>query len=105
MNCEYVQNYYGVPACIGRCVAANGRPGVIAEDRGNYIGVNVDGSKPGVIINAHPNWKVEYGDIGKIRKMTRSQARYKRFLEYGDCFDSFLDFCRWDSEHSRSWNV
>ncbi len=30
-------------------------------------------------------------------KITRSKARYKRFLEYGDSFNSFLDFCRWDA--------
>jgi hypothetical protein len=37
-------------------------------------------------------------------KMTRSQKRYKRFLEYGDGFNSFIEFCRWDSEPERSWN-
>ena len=24
--------------------------------------------------------------------------------EYGDCFDSFLDFCRWDANPEHSWN-
>lgn len=70
MNCEYVQKTYGVPACIGRRVTVNGRAGIIAEDRGNYIGVNFDDSKPGMIMNAHPTWKVEYGKMGKVRKMT-----------------------------------
>lgn len=37
-------------------------------------------------------------------KRTRSQERYRRFLEYGDGFDSFLGFCRWDSAPERSWN-
>ena len=37
-------------------------------------------------------------------KLTRSQERYRRFLEYGDGFDSFLGFCRWDSAPERSWN-
>lgn len=37
-------------------------------------------------------------------KVSRSKARYSRFLEYGDMFDSFLDFCRWDAEPERSWN-
>jgi len=37
-------------------------------------------------------------------KLTRSQKRYRRFLEYGDGFDSFLEFCRWDSAPERSWN-
>lgn len=46
---EYAKNYYGVPSDIGRRVTVGERPGIIAEDRGNYIGVNFDDSKPGVI--------------------------------------------------------
>lgn len=37
-------------------------------------------------------------------KLTRSQERYARFLEYGDVFDSFLSYCRWDAQPERSWN-
>jgi len=37
-------------------------------------------------------------------KVSRSKARYRRYLEYGDSFDSFLDFCRWDADPERSWN-
>lgn len=95
MNCEYVKDYYKVPACIGRRVIVNGKPGVIAEDRGNYIGVNFDKDKPGIIVNAHPTWKVEYLGMGKVRKLTRSQRRYRDYREWSDCFDSFIDFCRW----------
>ncbi|MBK3780056.1 hypothetical protein G3A43_07285 [Paraburkholderia aspalathi] len=36
--------------------------------------------------------------------LTRSQKRYRRFLDYGDMFESFIDFCRWDAEPERSWN-
>lgn len=36
------------------------------------------------------------GEIKPKKKLTRSQARYQRYLEYGDYFDSFIDFCRWD---------
>lgn len=104
MNCEYVRQYYGVPAVIGRRVSINGKPGVIAADRGHYIGVNFDSDKPGVICNAHPTWMAEYGEIGSIRKMTASQQRYQRYLEYGDGFDSFVDYCRWDADPERSWN-
>lgn len=103
MNCEYVRENYGVTACIGRRVTVDGKPGIIAEDRGHYIGVNFDSDKPGVIMNAHPTWKVEYLEMGKVRKLTRSQIRYHRFLEFGDGFDSFLDFCRWESAPERSW--
>lgn len=104
MACEYVRQHYGVPAAIGRRVTVSGKPGVIAADRGHYIGVNFDCDKPGVILNAHPTWQVEYLGMGPIRRMTASQARYQRFLEYGDCFDSFIDYCRWDSRPERSWN-
>lgn len=38
-------------------------------------------------------------------KLTRSQRRYERFLEYGDGFESFLSYCRWDAEPERSWNL
>ncbi len=105
MNCEYVQNYYGVPACIGRRVVAYGKPGIIAEDRGHYIGILLDCDKPGHVDNYHPVDGIKYLDeIGKIRKPGRSQARYRRYLEYGDMFSSFIDFCRWDADSERSWN-
>lgn len=104
MNCEYVREHYGVNACIGRRILMAGKPGIIAADRGHYIGVNFDSDKPGVIKNAHPTWKVQYLEIGIVRKLTRSQQRYQRFLEYGDCFDSFIEFCRWDAQPERQWN-
>lgn len=91
-NCEYVQRHYGVPACVGRRVTVGGKPGVIAEDRGHYIGVNFDEDKPGVVHNAHPTWEVEYLEMGKIRQMTRSQKRYAEYLEFADCYESFADF-------------
>ena len=94
---KYVREYYGVPACVGRRVVAYGKPGIIVADRGNYIGVTLDSEKPGTVSNYHPVDGIEYGEMGKVRPMTRSQARYLRYIEYGDCFDSFLDFCRWDA--------
>jgi hypothetical protein len=104
MRCEYVKEFYGVPADIGRRVIVNGEPGIIAKDCGNYIGVNFDKDKPGVISNCHPAWEVQYLEMGKIRKMTRSQERYQRWLEYGDSFDEFIQFCYWDASPERSWN-
>jgi hypothetical protein len=104
MSCEYVRQHYGVPACIGRRVIACGEPGIIAEDRGHYIGVNLDKDKPGVIGNYHPTHQIEYLDMGKVRKMTKSQQRYKRWLEYGDGFDSFREFLGWDADPEHSWN-
>lgn len=91
-NCEYVCEYYDVPACIGRRIEFKGRPGVIAEDRGHYIGVNFDDDKPGSIFNVHPTDNVKYLGLGPIRKLTRSQQRYKDFLksEYPDGFANYL---------------
>jgi hypothetical protein len=101
---EYAKKYYGVPADIGRRVRVCGELGTIYQDGGNYIAVNFDKDKPGITQNCHPTWEVEYLEMGKIRRMSKSQARYKRFLEYGDGFHSFIDYCRWDAERERSWN-
>ena len=105
MSCEYVKEYYGVPACVGRIVVCQGKKGVIAEDRGHYIGVNFDGDKPGLVFNVHPTDKVEYLGVGKVRKMTKSQIRYKRYLEHGDSFDNFKHFLSWDANPEHEWNL
>lgn len=101
MICEYVQNYYGVPACIGRRVICYGKPGIITEDRGHYIGVTLDTDKPGTVNNYHPVDGIEYGEMGKIRKMTPSQARYQRYLRVGECFDDFKSFLRYEAAKRR----
>ena len=90
--CQYIKDYYKVPADIGRRVTVNGKQGIIAEDRGHHIGVNFDEDKPGSISPAHPTWKVEYLNMGVIRKMTRSQKRYRDFITGPDCYDNFADF-------------
>lgn len=92
-NCDYVRKYYGVPACIGRRVVAYGKPGIIAEDRGHYIGILLDSDKPGNVGNYHPVDGIEYLDeMGRVRPMTRSQKRYREYLE-ADWFDgSFADW-------------
>lgn len=89
---EYAKKYYGVPADIGRRVLVDGKPGIIYKDGGAYIAVNFDQDKPGVCLMCHPTWRVEYLGIGTRRKMTRSQARYQRYLEVAECFDSFRHF-------------
>lgn len=44
-------------------------------------------------------------EITNIYKpLLKSKERYQRFLEFGDMFDNFLAFCRWDAEPERSWN-
>ncbi|MGL4638569.1 MAG: hypothetical protein ACRCVX_02405 [Shewanella sp.] len=102
---DYIKHYYGVPAEIGRLVKVDGRAGVIVKDCGSHIGVNFDDEKPGVVSHCHPTWKVEYGEMGSIRKTTKAQQRYQRYLEYADCFNSFIEFCRWDSQPEREWNM
>lgn len=102
MACEYVRNVYNVPAEIGVRVVVNGKPGIIAADRGNYIGVNFDSDKPGVIKNAHPTWEVQYGGAGRIRKMTRSQQRYADYMEVSECFDSFLHYLYYRADKDRN---
>jgi hypothetical protein len=104
MEFEWINNHYKVNACIGREVTVNGKHGVIAKDMRNYIGVLFDESKPNNIQPCHPTSEVIYGEILPVRKMTRSQARYQRYLEYGDWFDSFISFCRWDAKPEREWN-
>lgn len=66
-NCEYVRQHYNVPACIGRRVVANGKPGTIVEDRGHYIGVMLDGERR--VGSHHPTWEMQYGEMAdKIPK-------------------------------------
>jgi hypothetical protein len=94
MSCEYVRRYYGMPAKIGRRVVIGGKPGIIAADRGHYIGVNFDSDKPGVIHNAHPTSEVRYLGMSTPRKPTRSQLRYLRYLDVADCYESFAHYLR-----------
>jgi hypothetical protein len=91
---QYVRDTYGVPAQIGRRVIVYGKPGIIAADRGHYIGVTFDTDKPGVIHNAHPTDQVVYGALGPVRPMTPSQRRYQRYLDVADCYENFAHFLR-----------
>lgn len=93
-NCEYVRENYNVPACIGRKVIAYGKPGVIASDKGNYIGILLDEDKPGNIGAYHPVDGIVYLDeIQAPRKMTRAQKRYQEYLNadwYEEGFAAWL---------------
>lgn len=106
--CQYVRQHYGVPAEIGRRVVVNGKPGIIAEDRGHYIGVLFDADPPGTAYPCHPTWRVDYQGMGTVRQLparkARAKARYQRYREFGDGFDSFRDFLAWDADPARSWN-
>ena len=103
MSCEYAQKHYGVPACIGRRVEYKGRPGIISEDRGHHIGITFDDQKPGTVSSFHPTTEgLTYLEtMGTVRKMTRSQERYQRYLDLADCFDSFRDFLGWEADQAR----
>lgn len=99
MAFEHIIKTYGVPACIGRRVVVDGEAGIIAEDRGSYIGVLFDNQKPNCILNCHPTWEVEYQGLGEVRKMTRSQKRYQEYLNQRDYNDqSFAEWLGIDPE-------
>jgi hypothetical protein len=38
------------------------------------------------------------------KRQIRAKALYQRWLDYGDGFRSFLDYCYWDRDPERSWN-
>lgn len=91
MSCEYVRQYYKVPAEIGRRITHRGRAGIIVADRGHYIGVNFDDQKPSYVSNVHPTSEVIYGEMGQIRKMTPAQARYQQYRD-SECNESFAEW-------------
>ena len=80
---DYVRKYYNVPACYGRIVKVDEKPGIIIEDLVHYIGVNFDADKPGIFRKVHPTWRVEYLVIGVPRKMTKSQQKYHDYIKSG----------------------
>jgi len=94
VSLEYVREYYGVPAEIGRRVTVYGKPGIISADRGHYIGVTFDTDKPYVVHNAHPTSEVTYGELGRLRTLTRSQLRYRAYLDVADLYENFSHYLR-----------
>ncbi|RIZ48186.1 hypothetical protein [Pseudomonas aeruginosa] len=90
---EYVCQQYGVPAHIGRMVIACGQPGIIVEDRGNYIGVALDSDPTKAVNNYHPTHDVEY--LGMARQMPLKEWE----VLTGD-FDWFqVDYLIGDARH------
>ncbi|KKL24425.1 hypothetical protein LCGC14_2415450 [marine sediment metagenome] len=92
MSYEYVREYYGVPAEIGRRVEYRGRGGIIYKEGFNYVAINFDDMKPGKTLHIHPtDPSLEYLGMGVLRKMTRSQKRYQSYIDSdSDC--SFAEF-------------
>ena len=90
---QYCKFRYGVPSDIGRIVEYDGRTGVIYKDGGHYVSVNFDDTKPGKCYNIYPkDENLKYLGMGKIRKMSASQLRYKQYIdcEYSGTFKEFL---------------
>ena len=80
MNFEYIKQYYGVPAEIGRIVRFENRRGVIVEDRGNYIGVRFDGVP--IVVSCHPTYNMEY--LGMKLKEVEPENDKITFGKYKD---------------------
>jgi hypothetical protein len=91
---SYVRIHYGVPAEIGRRVKVSGRAGIITAPRGQYIGVTFDDDKPWRVHNAHPTSEVEYLEMDTPRRLTRSQRRYRDYLEVADLYEDFRHYLR-----------
>ncbi|KSG80638.1 hypothetical protein [Pseudomonas aeruginosa] len=90
---EYVCQQYGVPAHIGRMAIACGQPGIIVEDRGNYIGVTLDSDPTKAVNSYHPTHDVEY--LGMARQMPLKEWE----VLTGD-FDWFqVDYLIGDARH------
>ena len=88
LKCEYVREYYNVPAKIGLRVKYNNNYGTIYKDGGNYVSVNFDKHKPGFCQNIHPtDPNLEYlKEVVELRQLTKSQRRYQEYLD-ADWFD------------------
>lgn len=95
---SYVKQRYKVPDDVGRMVHYRDRTGVIYQLGGNYVNVNFDDRKPGHIEYVHPtDPNLTYGSMGKIRKMTRGQIRYREYLrsETSSTFGEWLKYERY----------
>ena len=95
MNCEYIRDYYNVPARVNVRIKYQGEGGIIWKDGGNHVCACMDSDKPGKTIYIHPtDPDLKYLEMGKPRKMTLGQKRYRLYLDIGDCYDSFMHFCQ-----------
>lgn len=54
---------------------------------------------------AYREWKAAQPAPPKLSKKKRlSKERYRRYLEFSECFDNFRHFLNWDADPERSWN-
>lgn len=94
-NCEYIREYYGVPASINMRIEYKGEGGIIWRDGGNYVCACMDKDKPGVTINIHPtDPDLKYLEMGRPREMTRAQRKYDEYRrsESGQSFAEWMGF-------------
>ena len=99
MNCEYVREYYNVPAKIGLVVVYKEKRGIIYKDGGAHIAVNFDTDKAGMCHYIHPTDPdlVYTSEIKPLRKMTHSQKHYQGWLD-SDSGLSFAEYMGMDKE-------
>lgn len=103
MSFEYINKSYGVNACVGRRVIVDGEPGIIVGTKNAHIKVNFDNTKASDYSYCHPVWRVEYLEIGKVRKLTAGQKRYQEYLnaDLGCSFAEYLGVDKASREHRK----
>ena len=91
--CEYVSQYYGVPACIGRRVIAYGKPGVIVKDCGHHIGIALDEDPKRRVGHYHPLDGIEYGEIAENLPKPPKRTNWDRYHdeEWNCSFREYLE--------------
>lgn len=94
---EYVNQYYGVNACVGRRVLAYGKPGTIVKDFGHHIGIILDDeplSEPG---RYHPIDGITYGEVVDYAPPKLSSRKQRAKQNYRDFIDADYghDFHEW----------
>jgi hypothetical protein len=112
VNFEYVNEYYGVNACVGRRVVAYGKPGTIIKDFGNYVGIVLDEAPLDDPRRYHPIDGIVYGDVitytpPKVpARKARSRGNYREYLhaDYGHEFHVWLGIDKPRVDYDRDGN-
>ena len=97
MSFEYVNEYYGVNACVGRRVVAYGESGTIVRDFGQYIGIVLDTAPHSVPDRYHPVDGIVYGEVVNYEppkytaRQHKAKSNYQDF-QYAECG---YDFHEW----------
>lgn len=109
---DYVNQYYGVNACVGRRVVAYGKPGVIVEDFGHHIGIVLDDQPMDEPGRYHPIDGITYGEVVEYTppklssRKQRSKLNYRDFnrADYGHEFHEWLGITKPEFESDYSGN-